>query len=186
MDQKQTEPERIEAQLPAEPAPVEMPETEEVSALPAEDPERATDTGEDTPDPKPEEPEQLPDSDAEPLAYSNFTGHVAPELLDGPAPEEAPNKEKPIPAFEDPDRIVDPKGPVVYCNFANDYGKDLGEALKEEQPEPPPAPRPRRSAAVRAKRDEKIIIGLMLAVSVLCVGILGVFIYWLETLLKLL
>lgn len=113
------------------------------------------------------------------------------ELLEDLIPEEAETeeateKETPVPAFEDPDRIVDPKEPLVYCNFSNDYGKELEEALKEEQPEPTPKPAPQRSSAVKAKRDEKIIIGLMLAISILCVGILGVFIYWLETLLKLL
>lgn len=171
MDDKQKELERIEQELlddllREEKEPEETPEKEEPIA------------------PELEALEQILASDEEPLVYSNFD--VEPELLDSLASEELPKKEEPTPAFEDPDRILDPKEPLVYCNFSNDYGKELEEALKEEQPEPAPEPPPRQAAAGKAKKDEKIIIGLMLAVSVLCVGILGVFIYWLETLLKLL
>jgi len=103
-------------------------------------------------------------------------------------PEQAPEKEEPpVPAFEDPERIADPGEPMVYCNFSNDYGKDLEEALKEEPPKAAASKPSFRFVSVgKTKKDEKIIIGLMLAVSVLCVGILGVLIYWLETFLKLL
>ena len=65
------------------------------------------------------------------------------------------------PAFEDPDQTRVPDGDVVYNNFANDYGK-------EEQDE---------EARIRAKND-KIAIGLMLSACVLCLGIIGILIYW--------
>ena len=29
------------------------------------------------------------------------------------------------PAFEDPDFIHTPREPMVYCNYSNDYGRDL-------------------------------------------------------------
>ena len=163
MDNKQKELERFEQEL--------------LAAMKSE--EKAPET----------QPEAAPDPET---AYANVPEAVEQELLTQLLPEEPetqpePEKEEPpIPAFEDPDRIVDPKEPLVYCNFSNDYGKGLAEALKEEEPEPAPAPRPRRYTESQRMKDDRVIIGLMLAVSILCVGILGVLIYWLETLLRLL
>ena len=91
--------------------------------------------------------------------------------------EKEEKKETPIPAFENPDEIRDPEEPLVYCNFSNDYGKELEQENQK---------RHEQAALRKKKKNDKVIIGLMLAVSVLCVGILGVFIYWLETLMKLL
>lgn len=96
------------------------------------------------------------------------------ELLREEREKEEQKQEAPKPAFENPDEIRDPEEPLVYCNFSNDYGKEQERERQE------------KAALRKKKKDEKIIIGLMLAVSVLCIGIIGVFIYWLETLLKLL
>lgn len=70
-----------------------------------------------------------------------------------------------IPAFDDPDIIHEPDEPMVYRNFSNDYGQDLKE---------PDAP-----AKQAISRDDKITMGLMIAASGLCLGIISVLIYWL-------
>ena len=172
MDDKQKELERIEQELLAD---LLREEKEPDEGLEKEEPPVPVLTGDVPEEDKQKELERI---------EQELLGELLREETDA---EETPEKEEqPIPAFEDPDRIMDPKEPLVYCNFSNDYGKELEEALKEEQPEPAPEPPHLQPAAVKAKKDEKIIIGLMLAVSVLCVGILGVFIYWLETFLKLL
>ncbi len=67
------------------------------------------------------------------------------------------------PAFEDMDEIKDPEEPLVYCNYSNDYGRETEE----------PAPEKQEAA------DDKVNIGLMIASSVLALGIIGVMIYWL-------
>ena len=71
------------------------------------------------------------------------------------------------PAFEDMEQIHEPEEPMVYCNFSNGYGRDLEqtEENEEEQPE--------------KEKDDKVNIGLMIAVSALCLGIIGVMIFWL-------
>ena len=65
------------------------------------------------------------------------------------------------PAFEDPDKIHEPDE-LIYSNFANDYGKDLED---EEQ-------------AQQAHEDKPQVI-LMIAASVLALGIIGILAYWL-------
>lgn len=76
--------------------------------------------------------------------------------------------EEPLPAFDDPEKIYDPKEPMVYCNYSNDYGKDLQEFAENGDD------------MKKKKKDDKTLIGLMLTASVLCLGILGILIYWLE------
>ena len=39
---------------------------------------------------------------------------------------------EPVPAFEDPDQTVIPTDPVVYCNYSNDYGKEIQKTAEEE------------------------------------------------------
>ena len=74
-------------------------------------------------------------------------------------------EERSQPAFDDPEKIHDPEEPMVYQNFANDYG------------------------ATRVKRkdnktgDEKVILGLMITACALCLGIICVLGYWLGVLL---
>lgn len=70
------------------------------------------------------------------------------------------------PAFEDMDEIKDPKEPLVYCNYSNDYGRGLEE----------PADNSTKSNLSKA---DKVDIGLMLAASALALGIIAVMIYWL-------
>ena len=67
----------------------------------------------------------------------------------------------PEPAFEDPDQTRAADGDVPYNNFANDYGKEEQDA----------------EAAEKAKND-KVSIGLMLGACGLCLGIIGILIYW--------
>ena len=70
------------------------------------------------------------------------------------------------PAFEDPDFIHTPREPMVYCNYSNDYGRDLKQFAESGGQEP-------------EKEEDKLLIGLMIAASGLCLGIIGVLIYWL-------
>ena len=75
--------------------------------------------------------------------------------------------DEPIPAFEDPDKLEISDEPVVYCNYSNDYGNQ--PQLSEEE-----------EAALKKKaKDDKTIIGLMIAAASLSVGIIGVLVYWL-------
>ncbi len=71
------------------------------------------------------------------------------------------------PAFEDMDEIKDPEEPLVYCNYSNDYGRDLEEPAEEAH-----------KKATLSKSD-KVDIGLMIAASALALGIIIVMIYWL-------
>lgn len=68
------------------------------------------------------------------------------------------------PAFEDPEKIHEPEE-LIYSNFANDYGKDMQNEAEEAQ-------------AKKAAEDRLHII-LMIAASVLSLGIIGILIYWL-------
>ena len=72
------------------------------------------------------------------------------------------------PAFDDPDKIREPAEPMVYCNYSNDSGKDLQEFADGG------------ADAAAKKKNDKIIMGLMITASVLCLGIVGIMIYWLE------
>mgnify|MGYP007053704138 FL=1 len=40
------------------------------------------------------------------------------------------------PAFEDPDFIHTPREPMVYCNYSNDYGRDLKQFAESGGQEP--------------------------------------------------
>ena len=74
--------------------------------------------------------------------------------------------EAPEPAFDDPQTIHDPKEPLVYCNYSNDYGRDLQEfADNGDVPE--------------EKKTDKVTLGLLITACCLTAGIIGVLIYWL-------
>ena len=77
------------------------------------------------------------------------------------------------PAFDDPEKIHEPEDPMVYCNYSNDYGKDLKEFAENGGKE----------TMRKKKKNDKAIIGLMITACALCLGILGVLIYWLEVFL---
>ena len=79
------------------------------------------------------------------------------------------------PAFDDSEAITASDETMVFHNFSNDYGKDLAE-YGEAEPEG-------EADEETKKRDDKIVIGLMIAACALCVGILGLLIYWLVTFL---
>ncbi len=74
------------------------------------------------------------------------------------------------PAFEDPDKILEPAEPMVYCNFSNDYGNDLPQEETE-------------LAAEEAARQDRLLITLMIIASALTLGIIGILIYWMVALL---
>jgi len=77
------------------------------------------------------------------------------------------------PAFEDPDEILEPVRPMVYCNYSNDYGKDLQEFAESGGDK----------KMAKKKKGDRLLIGLMITASVLCLGIIGILIYWLEAVL---
>lgn len=79
------------------------------------------------------------------------------------------------PAFDDSEAITASDETMVFHNFSNDYGKDLAE-YGEAEPEG-------EVDEETKKRDDKIVIGLMIAACALCVGILGLLVYWLVTFL---
>ena len=81
------------------------------------------------------------------------------------------NYDEAAPAFEDPDKPHISDEPVVYCNYSNDYGNDAADEDAEAEQE-------------AAKREDKWLIGLMGAASALCLGIIGVLIYWLVAFLN--
>lgn len=91
------------------------------------------------------------------------------ELLDGTLAKLIEEKK---PAFEDPEMPGMAKRDVAYHNYSNNYGKGAV----------PNAKAARKQAAEEAvkKKNDRILIGLMITASVLCVGILCVLIYWLE------
>ena len=75
------------------------------------------------------------------------------------------------PAFEDMDEIKDPEEPLVYCNYSNDYGRDLEKNDTLDTKE-------------NLSKSDKVDIGLMIAASALALGIIIVMIYWLTNFLK--
>jgi len=78
------------------------------------------------------------------------------------------------PAFDDPEKIHDPEEPMVYRNFSNDYGNEPKD--QEEKP--------RKSGKSKKRHRDRVLAGLMVTASVLCLGILGILVYWLEAFLK--
>ena len=70
------------------------------------------------------------------------------------------------PAFDDTDRIHDPEEPLLYCNYSNDYGRDLKEFAEN-------------GGKTEKKKSDKVDMALMITASALCLGIVGVLIYWL-------
>lgn len=75
------------------------------------------------------------------------------------------------PAFEDMDEIKDPDGPLIYCNYSNDYGRDLELPAQSSENK-------------KANKNDKVEIGLMITASLLALGIICVMIYWLTHFLK--
>ena len=74
------------------------------------------------------------------------------------------------PAFEDPDKLEITKEPVNYRNYSNQYGNN--------------APKQKHSARKQAKEEaeseDKWLIALMGVASALCLGIIGVLVYWMN------
>ena len=80
--------------------------------------------------------------------------------------------EEPVvePAFDDPQTIHTPKEPMVYTNFASDYGRVPAEEVPEEAP--------------KKRKPEKLTLGLLITACLLTLGIIGVLLYWLLFLLR--
>jgi hypothetical protein len=95
------------------------------------------------------------------------------ELLEGEELDEALLadllKEEPTPAFDTPETIHTPQEPLVYRNYSNNYGQN------------PPKKRPSKQE-LQKKKDEKVVLGLMIAACVLSAGIIGILLHWLEVL----
>ena len=90
------------------------------------------------------------------------------EFLEEPVAEEEDTiqiPQEPTPAFDDPDKTEISDDPVVYCNFSNDYGKDLRSDQEE--------------ALRKKKKDDNAIITLLAIAAGLSVGIISVLVYWL-------
>ena len=66
------------------------------------------------------------------------------------------------PAFDNPEAIHTPEKPMVYHNYANNYGKP--------------------ATAKPASRKDRLQIGLMIAGCMLCLGLAGVLGYFLAVL----
>ena len=75
------------------------------------------------------------------------------------------------PAFDDPQTIYMPKEPMVYTNFANDYGRKTVQETPEEEPK-------------KKRKPEKLTLGLLITACLLTLGIIGVLLYWLLFLLR--
>ena len=79
--------------------------------------------------------------------------------------------EEVVPAFEDPDKIHMPKEPMEYHNYSNDYGRDSEDTDLDNKKK-------------KQKIEDNWQIALMAVASFLCLGIIGVLIYWMEVFLK--
>ncbi len=76
------------------------------------------------------------------------------------------NNDGPVePAFDDPQTIHEPEEPLVYCNYSNDYGRDLQAFADDPETEAP--------------KTDRFTVGLMITACVLTLGIIGVLLYWL-------
>ena len=79
-------------------------------------------------------------------------------------------KEEVTPAFDDPQTIHAPKKPMVFANYANNYGRKQPKTDKKE--------------VAGKKKPEKLTLGLLITACLLTLGIIGVLMYWLLFLLR--
>ena len=70
------------------------------------------------------------------------------------------------PAFKDPDKLDITEEPVRYYNYSNDYGSRTAARKK--------------SSRKQEKSEDKWLIALMGVASVLCLGIIGILVYWMQ------
>ena len=98
------------------------------------------------------------------LLEQEEAGQTADELLDD-IKSMLGDEKSAEPAFDDPQTIHDPKGSMVYCNYSNDYGRDLQEFAD--------------SGEVPEKKTDKVTLGLLITACGLTAGIIGILIYWL-------
>ena len=75
------------------------------------------------------------------------------------------------PAIDEPETVQMPEEDEAYSNYANDYGQELQDLAETGVVED------------GKKKNDKAIIGLMIAVCVLCAGIIGILLYWLNAFL---
>ena len=64
----------------------------------------------------------------------------------------------------------EPSEAEAYSNYENDYDAQLQDFAETGEVEP-------------EKKNDKLIIGLMITASVLCLGIIGILVYWLNAFL---
>lgn len=72
---------------------------------------------------------------------------------------------------EPEEQIPEKAEQLVYHNFANGYGS-CGEKAEEDA-----------RMGRKKKKDDRVILGLMITASALCLGIIGVLAYWLTVFL---
>lgn len=88
------------------------------------------------------------------------------------------------PAFEDPDKLHYSDEPFTYCNYSNGYGSDNPEADAYATDENEYADEDSQEDKEAVKSEDRWLITLMGVASALCVGIIGVMVYWMEVFLK--
>ncbi len=87
------------------------------------------------------------------------------------------------PAFEDPDQMSVAQGDVeAYHNYSNDYGQEqqYDDVDMDMEQEYGVEEKPERTV----NKQDLLQIILMAIASFLCLGIIGVLIYWIETFLS--
>jgi hypothetical protein len=114
---------------------------------------------------QPQEPPEIPEAPEQPQVSMEDT-QILNEIM-------VEFSGEPTPAFDDPDKLEFSDEPVVYCNYSNDYGKDLQQEAEKAE------------ALLRKKKKQDTAIITLMSVSVgLCAGIISVLIYWLLKYLK--
>lgn len=83
------------------------------------------------------------------------------------------------PAFEDMDQLsVAQKNVETYHNYSNDYGQESCAAEEQEYGEV------HMKENIAERRQDRLMIALMIIASFLSLGIIAVLIYWIETFLS--
>ena len=95
-------------------------------------------------------------------------------LAEEPQPEETiPSDEELLEEImeelSEPEEAKEPTEAEAYSNYENDYDAQLQDFAETGETEP-------------KKNNDKLIIGLMITASVLCLGIIGILLYWLNVL----
>ena len=96
-------------------------------------------------------------------------------LAEEPQPEEEIQSdeellEEILEELSEAEETQEPSEAEAYSNYENDYDAQLQDFAETGEVEP-------------EKKNDKLIIGLMITASVLCMGIIGILVYWLNAFL---